>query len=99
MNRSFKLIAFSIIFLYLSGIIPIFSIYEIPLKLSENLVHAQEEQPEKTEEKEEKEEQPEQNKEKVPEKIKLPKQSKGISPETIRMIEIIEKKNTDLKNR
>jgi len=90
MNRSFKLISCSIICLYLSGVSPIFSIHDIPNKFGGNLAYAQEEQPEKEEGKAE---------EKVPEKVKLPKQSEGISPEAIRMIEMIEKKNTALKTR
>ena len=94
MNRSFKLISYSIICLCLLGVPPIFSIHDIPNKFGGNLAYAQEEQPEKAEEKEEGKEE-----EKVPEKVKLPKQSEGVSPEAIRMIEMIEKKNTALKTR
>ena len=37
--------------------------------------------------------------EKETEKIKLPKQNNIINPETFRMMEMIEKKNKELKNR
>ena len=98
MNRSFKLISCSIICLCLLGVPLIFSIHDIPNKFSGNLAYAQEEQPEKAEEKEDGKKEGKAE-EKVPEKVKLPKQSEGISPEAIRMIEMIEKKNTALKTR
>ena len=102
MNSSLK-IALSILFFYLLG----------PNSLymkSENLAYAQEEEakdppPPEKEVKEAKDtdkekETPEiKDGEKKPKKIKLPKQNTTINPETFRMMEMIEKKNKELKIR
>ena len=102
MNSLLKIVL-SILFFYLLG----------PNSLymkSENLAYAQEEEAKEKEplEKEVKEakdtdkekETPEiKDGEKKPKKIKLPKQNATINPETFRMMEMIEKKNKELKIR
>ena len=103
MNSLLK-IALSILFFYLLGPNSFYT-------KSLNLAYAQEEgaKEQETPEKEVKEEVKEADKEKEtpeikdgekkPKKIKLPKQNTTINPETFRMMEMIEKKNKELKIR
>ncbi len=112
MNRSLRIIFFSVLFLQLLEIFPNFKISNDIFYIKENQVFAQEE--EQKEEKQKEEEQPESaekkseeekddpkkdSKDKKPEKIKLPKQNAKINPETFIMMEMIEKKNKELDNR
>ena len=105
MNRLLKLITFSALFLYLLGVFPDLKIFNNIYTIRENLAFAQEEeQPEKEAEDaqktaDEKGDPPKEGKEKTPKKIKLPKQNASINPETFRMMEMIEKKNKELKIR
>ena len=105
MNRLLKLITFSALFLHLLGVFPDLKISNNIYTVRENLAFAQEEeQPEKEAEDaqktaDEKGDPPKEGKEKTPKKIKLPKQNASINPETFRMMEMIEKKNKELKIR
>ncbi len=110
MNRQLKLITFTALFLGLLGVFFSSLMPNDTYNFGENVAYAQEEeqkkdeQPEKeTEEtqktEDEKGDPPKADKEKTPEKIKLPKQNTSINPETFRMMEMIEKKNKELENR
>ncbi len=118
MKKTPKLIAFSIIFIQLSGILSISPANEyldgsLAYAQGENLVKKKQEknkEVKKAEQEAEKEDKPkkkkgklffksEEEEEAAPEKVKLPQQNAAISPETFRMIEMIEKKNTELKVR
>ena len=103
MNRQLKLISLTTLPLLLLGVFFSSLTPNDSYNFGENLAYAQaeeqkeEEQPEKEAEDTEKTEGekgdlPKEGKEKKPKKIKLPKQNATVSPETFRMMEMIEKK-------
>lgn len=99
MNKFFKILIISTVFLDSLGIFHMDVASDSPYQLDGNFAYAQEEQPEKETTQENKNEESKNPEEEAPAKLKLPKQNKGISPEALRMIEMIEKKNTALKTR
>lgn len=99
MNKTLKLLAFFIIFLQLSGILPVLSTPNIPYNLGGSLAYAQDAKQAEKEEDDKLFFTNEKGEESLKGKVKLPRQNAGISPETFRMIEMIEKKNTELKVR